>query len=296
MNVVALILAHKYPIGLSALVPFFSSIDIDMMIHVDEKVNLAPFHEFNAPNVIFVKNRKRIFWGGFTMIEATIELFRAAINKKRYDFFIIISDDSLPIVSAQEFRKKIDLNIDYVSANAASAEFKLRYDNFYMFDSEATQPRWLPPSARTFSADALTRVGRLEALRRIGKKPIPTPFYGSQWMALTATSVEYIIDSWSKDDWLRESFEFSEVPDEGYFHTILSHNNCLFTQPLIHVEWTGNSPPRVFNNIEEIAKINFDGALFVRKIDMTFKELQYWTKFLLEATGRLPSNDEAVGE
>lgn len=243
MKIAALILAYNYPLGLSALARLFSAVDIDTFIHVDEKIDIFPFQEFGGPNVIFIPRRKRIFWRGFTMIEATIELICAAMENNKYDRYIIISDDSLPIVEMQEFRRRIELNVDYIDLSIVPPIFQSRYENFYMFDSEATQVRWLPVVDREFSDDALMRIERLKALRKIGKKPIPTVFYGSQWMSLTASSVQCILESWNEDHWLRESFEFSEVPDEGYFHTILAQNLHLPSRPLMHVEWSGNPPP-----------------------------------------------------
>lgn len=288
MKIAALILAYNYPLGLSALTRLFSAVDIDTFVHVDEKIDAVPFHEFGGLRVTFISKRKRIFWRGFTMIEATIELICAAMENKKYDRFIIISDDSLPIVDMQELRRRIELDVDYIDLCVVPPVFQSRYENFYMFDCEATQVRWLPVVDRQFSDDALMRIERLKALRKIGKKPIPTVFYGSQWMSLTASSVQCILDSWNEDHWLRESFEFSEVPDEGYFHTILAHNLQLPSRPLMHVEWTGSPPPRVFTTVEELAAIKSNNTLFVRKINMPPEQINAWADFLLDPMSPRP--------
>ena len=216
------------------------------------------------------------------MVEAIIELIHAAMEKERYDRYIIISDDSMPIVEMQELRRRIELDVDYVDLGAVPAAFQSRYERFYMFDSEATQVRWIPVIDREFSDDALSRIERLSALRKTGKKPVPTVFYGSQWMSLTAPSVQCILDSWNEDHWLRESFEFSEVPDEGYFHTILGQNLRPSPRPLMHVEWTGSPPPRVFTTAEELSAITSATALFVRKVNMAPEQTTLWTEFLLD--------------
>lgn len=216
------------------------------------------------------------------MVEATIALICAAVDDGGYDRYIIISDDSLPTVKMRELRDKIELGEDYISVGIAPEIFRSRYENFYMFDSEATQIRWLPVADRALSDDALERIGRLNTLRKIGKKPIPTAFHGSQWMGLTDKSIQCILESWNKDHWLRESFEFSEVPDGGYFHTILSQNYRLPSRPLMHVEWTGSPPPQVFTTIDELAAINSKDTLFVRKVNMVPEQLKIWTELLLE--------------
>jgi Core-2/I-Branching enzyme len=284
MKIAALVLTYRYPLGVSALARFCDEAGIDMFVHVDTKTDIAPFMSA-APRVRFVEDRVGVYWRGFTMIEATINLIEAA--KAHADRYILLSDDSLPLVSPGVLRERLAIG-DYISAAPINDGMRLRYERFLMFDSPATQVRWQHVVDREVTEDALDRLARLGALRKYGKKPINAVYYGSQWMALTGASVEKIMDSWSNNIWLRQSFEFSDVPDESYFQTILSQDQPEWRR-LMHVDWSGDRPPRVFKTLSEISTVNPQGALFLRKIDLTAADLDRWMERLLEPLA-LPSS------
>jgi len=284
VRIAAVVLAYRYPAGLSALARFFNAADIDMFVHVDAKIDDRPFRlaaKSASRDVIFVEDRVRIFWRGFTMVEATIGLLKAAKAHGGYDRYLIISDDSLPLVAPAEFRRTLEIAGDYVTARPVSDHLRLRYDRFLMFDSEATQVRWIATVDREVSEDMLQRLARLGSLRKRGKKPLAFYYHGSQWMGLTSTSVEKILASWGEDPWLRESFEFSEVPDEAYFHTIISEHGAPEWRTLVYADWSAETPPRVFKTLEELHKLDAHHALFVRKIDLQQGDLDLWMARIL---------------
>lgn len=276
-SIAALILTYRYPAGITALTRFFHEAEIDTYIHVDAKVDAEPFIEAAClstfTNVIFVRDRVEVFWRGFSMIEATMRLLQIAKSHRHYDRFVIVSDDSIPIVSPQDMRQMLQLAVEYTAAGPAPPEFFERYRRFFMLDSKTTQVRWISDIERVVTTDVLPRLTRLEALRNKGKKPLVAYFHGSQWMGLTATAVDGILSSWSSDVWLRESFEFSEVPDESYFQTIMAQE---VWRPLMYVDWSTHLPPRVFKTIDEISTVDSQGAMFLRKVDLTPDDLDTW--------------------
>lgn len=277
VRVATLVLAYRYPAGMAALVQFFAAAQIDMFIHVDKKIDDTPFRlaveGVGKGNNVFLPDRVDVFWRGFTMIEATIQLMLLARGHGQYDHFIIISDDSLPLVSPADLRARLQSQPTYLATGPAPLQFHYRYERFFMFDSKATQARWINDMEREITPDILPKLARLEALRKKGKKPIASYFYGSQWMAITAPAVDKILESWSNDEWLRESFEFSEVPDEGYFQTILGE---AVWNPLTYVDWSGPVPPRVFKTVDEIRNTDPHGAMFIRKVDLSADEAVSW--------------------
>jgi hypothetical protein len=279
-HIAALVLAFRYPIGIAGLSRFFAAADIDLIVHVDAKADNTPFREAASgagAHVLFVDDRVRVFWRGFTMVEAMMRLLTTAWARGQYDQYLFISDDSVPLVGPNKLRERLERDGDFVAARPANEDIlRLRYERFFMFDSEATQVRWLPVIDREVTQDAVERFAQLGALRKRGKKPLQTIYHGSQWMALTSTSVERILASWECDHWLRGSFEFSEVPDESYFHTILSQNGVTAWRPLVYSDWSVPSPPRVFRSPDELAGIDTGGALFARKADFDSGDLQVW--------------------
>jgi hypothetical protein len=281
----ALVLAYRYPIGLSALTRYFDLTGTDMFVHVDAKIDETPFREAAAAatrEVTFLPDRVAVFWRGFTVVEATIALLKAA-RANDYDRYLLISDDSLPLVAPAEFRARLAPEMDYMAARPADDELRIRYDRFYMFDSAVTQARWLALSDRHVDAETVDRFARLGRLVKRGKKPLETCYHASQWMALTRQSVDTILKSWKSDVWLRESFEFSEVPDEQYFPTILCLKGRPESRHFMHVDWSGDEPPHVFTTLKEVAALEHTGPLFVRKIDFGPRRLDAWFKWVTRA-------------
>ncbi|HTJ65776.1 MAG TPA: beta-1,6-N-acetylglucosaminyltransferase, partial [Alphaproteobacteria bacterium] len=191
----ALVLAYRYPIGLSALARYFDLTGTDMFVHVDAKIDETAFREAAAAatqQVTFLPDRIAVFWRGFTVVEATIALLKAA-RAQGYDRYLLISDDSLPIVGPDTFQALLSPEEDYFAARPAEDELRLRYDRFYMFDSAVTQARWLALSDRHVDAETVDRFTRLGKLMKRGKKPLETCYHASQWMALTWRSVDTIL-------------------------------------------------------------------------------------------------------
>lgn len=282
--IAVLVLAYRYPDGVEALSKFFAAADIDMFVHVDAKISDEPFREAakkSPGTVIFTADRVAVFWRGFTMVQATIALLKAARLRGSYDRYVIISDDSLPLLQPAALRNKLELDSDYIEVRPVNDLLKIRYERFLMLDSPATQVRWIPVIDREVTEEMFHRCERLIALRRRGKKPRSVHYHGSQWMALTASSVDAILESWETDPWLRESFEFSEVPDEAYFHTILSEHGIPEWRPLMYADWSVPSPPKMFKTLSELSTIDARGALFVRKIDFGRDDLNTWVDMML---------------
>jgi hypothetical protein len=284
MQVAVLILAYKYPLGLKALTDFFDAHpSFRLFVHVDQKVDIKPFIENAGPSIYFLKNRINVFWRGWTIVEATMKLIFEARRQGAFDRYLLISDDSLPLVSLQTLIQALLVSPDYFYLTV-NTDRAWRYDKFFMYDSESTQLRYTP--SREFTDVAMARLERMIALRRLGKRPIAQHYQGSQWWGLFASGIEKIIESWEQDQWLRESFEFSDAPDESYFHQILGENGMIQPNPLMCVDWNANPAPRVFTRSAELEGIAHNNCLFVRKVDFTNAELSQWLEKIRNKTYR----------
>jgi hypothetical protein len=281
MKVAVLILAYKYPIGVQALSRFFPAPCFDLFVHVDQKIDAGPFQQFAGESACFLEDRIPVYWRGWSIVEATMRLISQARSRCEYDRYLLISDDSVPIANAATLLKSLDAHPDQLHIFRAHQR-AWRYDKFYMFDSAATQLRWI--ADREVTDDALLRFERLAALRRRGKKPLTDHYQGSQWWALSAPSIEKVVESWNNDEWLRASFEFSDAPDEGYFHAILAETCKGRSRSLMWVDWAPPTPPppRIFHTCEELAGIRPSSELFARKIDLDQAALDSWMAQFIE--------------
>jgi len=281
----ALILAANHPPGVLALARFFQAAGVDVFVHVDRKLDIAPFQAglVNEPGIRFLTTRTEVFWGGFSLVVATKLLIDAALAQGDYEFLMLLSDDTLPLINRAMMIDILASDTQFMRVLEDKATpFKARYDGFFMPDSAATQPRAVPALSREVTADAVARMNRLQALRQRGKRPLAAFHQGSNWWALNRASVDRIRHAWDADPWLRESFEFSLLPEEHYFHTILGESG---TAPppatFIHTEWDVEHPPRIFITIEEIVSRRDRGAPFIRKARLGSDDLDRYIGSLL---------------
>ncbi len=274
-----LILGYNAPGGAAALTEYFRkhrSADgdvFDVFIHVDQKLDLDRFQPAIAYGAIAVKQRVSVYWCGWTMVEAAMRLIFEAQAHGVYDRFVLISDDSLPLVSADELASVLDRfpNFAHIFRNDAR---RPRYDRFYMFDSQATQLRWTED--RAVSDDAISRFTRLAALKKRGKKPLERYYQGSQFMALAADDVRRLTTSWYQDVWMRESFEFSDTPDEAYIQSVLGNGGGVTPREFMLVEWAEPTLPRTFTSLDELAGIKRTTELFCRKVALPEEDYPRW--------------------
>ncbi len=278
MKVAVLVLAYGYPLGLKALSRFFATDpSFSLFVHTDQKVDINPFIDNAGSSAIMLEDRVKVYWRGWTMVEATMQLITKARSQGAFDRYLLISDDSIPLVNLQALSRAIQDSPDYMQL-APTPSRSWRYERFFMFDSEATQLRFTPN--RNFDDDALSRIERMIALHRRGKKPIKYFYQGSQWWGLSASSIEKIVESWGEDQWLRESFEFSDTPDESYFHQILGQAGTYDSNPLMWVDWSAKIPPKIFTTSDDLLNITKQKQIFARKINFTENELMRWIEAL----------------
>lgn len=107
MTIAYLILCHTDPKHIRRLTEKITKDTNDVaFVHVDGKCDLIPFQCELKDNsqVQLLKNRTPVNWGGYSSIEATINLFKAAISwrKQSFDRFVILQGLEYPIKTNQE--------------------------------------------------------------------------------------------------------------------------------------------------------------------------------------------------
>ena len=115
-----LIMAHNNPYTLSRLLELLDDARNDIYIHVDLKSKNFPINELKnkvkASNIIFIP-RKKVGWGGYSMIDAEIRLIECAANGK-YMYYHLISGVDLPL-------KTQDYIVDFFKMPIEQSSFRL---------------------------------------------------------------------------------------------------------------------------------------------------------------------------
>jgi hypothetical protein len=120
-----------------------------------------------------------------------------------------------------------------------------------------------------------------------GKAKLDKLYHGSGWWALSHGTVATILDRYYSDLHLRESFEFSAIPEEQYFHTIIGLSNINRPRKyFMHVDWDKHPDikPYIFSEFDELMEVkkNNPELLFVRKTDMESTEVRDFVWHLLQ--------------
>lgn len=271
-TIALLVLAHGAPQCLELLAQTFEDARFQLYVHVDRKTDLACYAAQRRwpGNLHFLEERLSVHWGGFSMIRATEALLQVALQDPANAVFALLSDDTLPLYPPDRIHQALLSRPDRIDVGLyrRNPPFLQRYTHWYFLDSPATSARPLEVQTRAFDEDALEALERLRRARLRGKYPVPEVWGGSQWWSLGRSTVEPILAELADNIWLRESFEFSAVPDELVFQTLYANRRGLtarsFTSPML-TDMTRVPAPYVFRSLEEVPPLP-EGKLFLRKI------------------------------
>lgn len=280
-----LILAHSDATHLGALVKSISTC-ADVYIHLDAKANLSEFASTCPASAIFIEERVDVAWAGMSMIDALLNLIRAALPfSERYTHFVFITGSDYPI--------KPEKQISDIFTSAPEREF-IKYidmrDSPEHYLKLITRKQFLEPFIKTHNrplifTDKLIR----KTLRALG---IPNkwnndmiPYFGHTWCALTPSCCEYILNFHTNNPWFYEVNKHTFSPDEHYFHTIVG--NSPFNENADGLQtYEGRGLWRLVNfhlicpslqkwfSLNDWEEISKSDKLFVRKVNSnTGKEL-----------------------
>ena len=126
MKIAHLILAHNNPEQLNRLVKKLQHPDADIYIHLDLKTDIAAFGSVFANNNTFVVNgRVKVYWGSYSIVQATLNGFKEILRaKKGYDYINILSTNDYPIKSADTIHQYFCRHPDKIFIVQNSEYFK----------------------------------------------------------------------------------------------------------------------------------------------------------------------------
>lgn len=97
-----LIQAHAHPDQLARLVDALASPVSRSWIHIDAKVERAPFEAAIGTKAAFIDERVRVHWAGWSQVQATLNLMRAALHDEPgLTHLALLSGADFPLSSPQ---------------------------------------------------------------------------------------------------------------------------------------------------------------------------------------------------
>ncbi len=248
----------------------------EVFVHLDNKSNkffylqkLQELHNFHL-----VSPRVNVFWGGFSLVEATLRLMEAA-TEKGATRLCLLSESCWPIVDNTTLENTIEDDFDYLNIGQSEVNdfhpFENRFSKFWPMDCAIINPKMQnrDPDSR-YLKDFIASLPRRE---------LPTLFkvyIGSNWMCLRVNTFKLILETINKNSEFYDFFKYALIPDEAFFQSIIGYlidskqlNFSELKNNLHYVDFTQKGIvggfPKVLDKMDiEVAKNS--GKLFARKI------------------------------
>jgi hypothetical protein len=273
MRVACLVLAYSGAAVLVRSIEVFRLLGWDVYVHVDAKVDrLAYLRELGdaGHRCFLIDTPVNIFWAGYSMVEAELELIRAAQGNGGYDKYVLISDDTFPAVPASALSSALEQKTDFITAVIQGPNSKVwqHYRQFFYPDHPLTTLRPIEP--RSFAIDPHFErvIWELSQVRLMGKKDIKL-YYGSQFWALSSQSLDFIRGLLVADGHLIQSFKYSIFSDEVLIQSIVGnylHEGGCDSAPVYADFYSKPGKTNIFGSYESLPFDLHQHHLFVRKI------------------------------
>lgn len=269
----------------------------EAFVHVDGKCDIKPFEQKmqDNPQVHIIKERVCVHWGGYSSIEATINLFKAALasKKNKFDRFVVLQGLEYPIKTNREIHTFFEKNFEtefILAQNISRSSDPKEIHKYSLY--------WYLDSANSFWAK-LVHILNYKAF--LGPRIIPhfkknytvglfgeklEIFQGCAQFGVTRKLAEYIVKFYDENKMFNKYFQTMYAPDEAYFHTIVYNspfvNNTpdgkAITRPhltdfenLTYFEYP--TTVTLFTKKSDWPKLRDSGFLYFRKASSESKEL-----------------------
>lgn len=297
MKIGYIILCHKEPELVARMASCVTKgTDNIVVIHVDKKVDIRQFDELLKDNerVVFVKNRVKVFWGGYNSIIATMRALKLAAEYE-CERYVLLQGCDYPIHSNAfiddffEKNKKVEFLKARNITNSKSKKDYMKCYGYHIFDN-------LDHASINFVSHIFKLFNRLGIKYRKGyyfyreENKKYEIYHGWAHFALTHECVEYILHFYETHPDFNKYFKHIFPPDETYIQTIIYNSDfALHTTEGRSSEKTDNllnltyfeypKLVRVFEKREELEDIDCSKYLYIRKVKNNC-EIMDWTDSL----------------
>ncbi len=274
-----ILLCHKDPDAIIQQAERLTAVGDCMAIHFDASASPAAYKQIRAalddnPNVTFAKKRIRCGWGEWSLVRATLEAIKAAVDDfPRATHFYMLSGDCMAIKSVRYAHEFLDdHDVDYIESHdffesnwikTGMKEDRLIYRHYF---NERDQKK------RFYAAFEFQKKFNLT-------RDIPTDLQmmiGSQWWCLRRRTIEWILDFCKERRDVLRFFKTTWIPDETFFQTLVRHlvpEAEIENRTLTFLMFTDYGMPVTFHN-DHFDLLLSQGFLFARKISPEALELR----------------------
>ncbi|OCX51586.1 glycosyl transferase [Mucilaginibacter sp. PPCGB 2223] len=266
MKIAHLILVHKDPAQLARLLDKLSHPDADIYVHIDRKTPVEEFVKVcKRPNVYMIKNRIKVHWGSYSIVQATLNGFKQILSaKKGYGYINLLSVSDYPIKSTAEIHDFFNKHPDKIWMEYLTEEsdwwqkIKTRVTKYHLTDYNFKGSYTLSTLLNKFFPDR-TAPDNLEFVGR------------SQWLTVTEEAARYVIYYLQENPKVEKFFKLTWGADEVIIQTILYNSHLkdkIVNNNLRYTDWSEDKDSPKVLTMADAPKLRISPHLFARKFDM----------------------------
>ena len=286
-----ILLCHRDPEGIIAQALRLTAAGDFIAIHFDARAGAKDYDRIRAalaanPSVAFARRRMKCGWGEWSLVAATLEAVRAAVDSfPDATHFYMLSGDCMPIKTAEHVRGYLENeDVDYIESfdffdsdwiKTGIKEERLIYRHWF---NERNRKAWFYRSMQLQQRLGLAR--KVPGDLRIQ--------IGSQWWCLRRRTVEWVLDFCQKRPDVMRFFSTTWIPDETFFQTIVRHlvpDREIRSRTLTFLLFSDYGMPVTFYE-DHHDMLLAQEFLFARKISADAKTLKERLGALYAETGR----------
>lgn len=287
MKIAYLITAHSQPAHLHRMVEALNSVNSTFLIHLDKKSNLESFSPQSYPeNATFIENRVKVNHGGFSLVEAMVNLIDCALNLDDFDYYQFLSGWDYPIKSRNYIHEFLSQNYPTNFMNfyrlTPSADFYENITKYHFIDAIGNSPQIVQKPLK--AVQYLVR--NISYTRPFFDDMVP--YRGSTWFCLNKVTM-YYINHFLNTEKGKSYFEYFRkvlCSDEIFFQTLVLNSPfaefCRYydrdikTTPLnenkayLHyIDWDQNRENPAIFDLSDLPNLLSTNALYARKFTET---------------------------
>lgn len=266
VHIAALIVAHRDPQQLEALLSRLSGPMWTPIVHVDVGADLEAFDAVTGCERR-VRSR-RVRWGAFSFVSAVLDLIgEGLLARPMATHFVLMSGQCFPIVPDSVIADRIRRHGGNLISCKRMPVYEASGERKGLDRLQKRQYDGLTP-------EVVRRVANLVA-RRLPDRDVEkllrgmVPYGGSTWWLLSRSSAEVLVRFLAEEPWVPQAFRYARNVDEMFFHTCLRNLGVSIDGPSpTGAVWLGGAIHPEPLHAWDIDRLRAGGSLFARKFPM----------------------------
>lgn len=250
-----LILAHNDPPHLKKLIYALDDPRFDIYVHVDAKADIRQFafedYRLRHSRLCVLDNRIKVYWADYSIVQATLGMYRAAFANGPYIRYITLSGNDYPLVSNDSIYQQL-----------------CQTDKEFIMGSPTEQPEKVTGyyfNRAGIFGKMLTHLFRLLHITRNKAGLVMDGarwdiYFAPQWHALSGDCVAYLLDTLQRHrEVIDRYFKYSFAPDELLIPTMVFHHS-VFKERALRSSFPKGTH---YNDMTAIHYINYEPVVQV---------------------------------